>query len=705
MKSFRSEIENPVVEKDIVELEKKIRLFKTGQLDEDSFRSLRLARGIYGQRQLGVQMIRIKLPFGRVNSRQLHRIADVSDRYSTGRLHITTRQDIQIHHVSLDQTPELWAELEKDDITLREACGNAVRNVTASPMAGVDPEEPFDVTPYAEAVFKFFLRNPVCQEMGRKFKIAFSGSDADSALTFIHDLGFIAKTKQIDGKVENGFKVMIAGGLGAQPRAADIASEFLPTAQLIPFIEGVLRVYDRYGERKRRAKARLKFLIKSLGLPTFLELVDQERLALSRQTMEIETDTRQKLQPKPIAESIEVKGFDDENTDYRNWLSTNVFKQKQSGYSAIGIKVSLGDFYTDKARLLADLIRDYAGDEIRFTLRQNILIRNVKTELLPFFYTRLKALEFVDPGVESVHDITACPGTDTCSLGIASSTGIATELEKVLRENYQDFITQKDLNIKISGCMNACGQHSISDIGFQGMSIKVKDKIAPALQILLGGKVMGNGEGQFSDKVVKVPSKRGPRALVVLLEDFKLNGHDDTFHAYYIRQGKSYFYELLKPLTDLTTLSADDFVDWGHNSEYIKAIGIGECAGVAIDLVTTLFFESEEKFEWAQTALDASNWSDSIYHIYTGLVNMAKALLISENKTTNTQIEIIKSFDMHFIETGQIEWKTSFTELALSLKKIPASQHFAKQYLDDARSLYQLVNQYRLKQIRHENRN
>ena len=245
MQSFRTEIENPVVQKDILDLERKIQLFHEGRIDEDKFRSLRLARGIYGQRQPGVQMIRIKLPFGRVTSEQLHRIADVSDEYSQGRLHITTRQDIQIHHVSLDRTPELWSELEKDNITLREACGNAVRNITASETAGIDPKEPFDVSPYADATFKFFLRNPICQEMGRKFKISFSGTEEDTALSFLHDIGFIAKIKEIDGEMVRGFKVMIAGGLGSQPRRANLGFNFLEADRIIPFIESALRIFDK----------------------------------------------------------------------------------------------------------------------------------------------------------------------------------------------------------------------------------------------------------------------------------------------------------------------------------------------------------------------------------------------------------------------------------------------------------------------------
>ena len=249
MQSFRTELENQVVERDILDLEKKIALFRDGKTDPEKFRSLRLARGVYGQRQQGVQMVRIKIPLGRITVKQLLRIADISDEYSTGNLHLTTRQDVQIHYVSLDKTPELWAKLEQDDITLREACGNTVRNITASTLAGVDPKEPFDITPYADALFRFFLRNPIQENLGRKFKIAFSSSEDDTAFTFIHDLGLIPKVKIEGGGIIRGFKVLIAGGLGAQPLLAQVAHESLPADQLIPFAEAIARVFDRYGER------------------------------------------------------------------------------------------------------------------------------------------------------------------------------------------------------------------------------------------------------------------------------------------------------------------------------------------------------------------------------------------------------------------------------------------------------------------------
>ncbi len=691
MLSFRTEFENNIVEKDIIDLERKIHLFKEGKVDEEKFRSLRLARGVYGQRQLGVQMIRIKLPFGRVSGEQLHRICDVSDEYSRGRLHITTRQDIQIHHVSLDRTPELWAELEKSDITLREACGNTVRNITASETAGIDKDEPFDVSPYADALFKFFLRNPICQEMGRKFKISFSGTDDDTGLSYLHDLGFIAKIK--DGV--RGFKVLAGGGLGSQPRHGDVLYEFIETDKIIPLVESVLRVFDRYGERKSRAKARMKFLLKNIGLEAFIALIDAEKLTLSSQSVTIDVSSFDDEIKVATIETPEVT-IEDEKA-YKTWKESNVIEQKQEGLFAIGIKVFLGDFYTDKARKLADLIKKYAGNEIRLSLRQNILVKHVKEELLPFFYVELSKLGFTDLGYNTIQDITACPGTDTCNLGISSSTGIADELERILKEEYPQFINNKDITIKISGCMNACGQHNMAEIGFQGMSIRTKDKkVAPALQVLLGGGTLGDGVGRFSDKVIKIPSKRGDDALRFLLNDYSENAQDgERFLAYYDRNGKNYFYDLLKPLADISALKAEDFIDWGEEKKYVKAIGIGECAGVVIDLIATLLLDSEEKIDNAQGSIEEKQWSDSIYYSYTSIMNTAKALLISAEKKTNTHAGIVTDFDTHFVMTNIIELPSSFSTFVYQIKKNEPTETFAKKFVKDAKLFVKKVEKYR----------
>jgi sulfite reductase (ferredoxin) len=693
MQSFQTEIEDPIVQKEIIDLEKKIHSFRSGLIDDERFRSLRLARGIYGQRQEGVQMIRIKLPYGKVTSEQLKRITEVSDKYSTGRLHITTRQDIQIHYVSLDRTPELWSELAKDDITLREACGNTVRNITGSELAGVDVDEPFDVSPYAHGLFQYLLRNPICQEMGRKFKISFSSSDKDTALSYLHDLGFIPKI--VNG--EKGFKIMFAGGLGSQPSHAELLSEFVPVNQIIPTAEGIIRVFDRYGERAKRLKARMKFLIKDLGREEFLRLVEEEKKALPFHSYEIDTTAFEGPITEPLlaVPSVTIDAIE----AYEAWKKSNVIAQKQTGYVAIGIKVLLGDFYTDKAKLLADLIKNYGANELRFSLRQNIVLRNIKEENLPFFYQELAKLDMVALGYDTIGDITACPGTDTCNLGIASSTGIADELERVLKTEYPQYSNNQEITIKISGCMNACGQHNMSEIGFQGMSINAGKLVAPALQVLLGGGNLGNGQGRFSDKVIKIPSRRGPDALRYILSDFEANGNGLSFLNYYDAKGEKYFYEFLKPLADVTNLTEADFVDWGNADNYVKAVGVGECAGVVIDLVATLLFEAKDKLTFAQEAFEEGKWSDSIYLAYAGFVNGAKALLLAENQKTNHHAGIIDLFDTVFIETNKIELNSTFKDLVYQIKNNEPSEAFALKYIQEAVSFFENLETYRAKDL------
>jgi sulfite reductase (ferredoxin) len=697
MQSFRTELENNIVEQDIIDLEKKIALFKSGNIDEEKFRSLRLARGVYGQRQPGVQMIRIKLPYGRVSSDQLRRICKVSDEYSTGRLHITTRQDIQIHYVSLDRTPELWAELERDDVTIREACGNTVRNVTASETAGIDPNEPFDVTPYADAVFKYFLRNPISQEMGRKFKISFSSSDEDTGLSYLHDLGFIPKVKVIDGQEVRGFKVMLGGGLGSQPRHADVFSEFVEADQIIPFAEAVIRIFDRHGERAKRMKARMKFLIKDMGIEAFLELVENEKKALPFKSYRIEFEeyeAMQKLPDAPFANVAEELGL-----DFEHFKLTNILPQKQKGYVSVGVRVTLGDFYTDQARKLADLVEKYANAEIRFTLRQNFLIRDVHEDLVPYFYKELKEIGLASAGYNSLGDITACPGTDTCNLGIASSTGIASELEKVILAEYPQYLKNQDLVIKISGCMNACGQHNMAHIGFQGMSMKSGKVVIPALQVLLGGGNMGDGNGRFADKVTKIPSKRGPQALRVLLDDFEANSNGLDFLSYYDEKGQIYFYELLKELGDASTVTPADYVDWGNTEDYKIAVGVGECAGVVLDLVATLLLEAKEKIHIAQKCLEEGRWSDSIYHHYAGLINAAKAILLSESLSANSYANIIAQFDEAFIASGKIDLGGTFAEKIYQINQNEPTEEFANAYAGQALEIYGLLKSYREEEV------
>lgn len=688
MQSFRTELENPVVEKDIIDLARKIELFREGKIHEEKFRSLRLARGVYGQRQPGVQMVRIKLPFGKVTFKQLLRIADISDEYGSGNLHLTTRQDIQIHYVSLDRTPELWAKLEQDDITLREACGNTVRNVTASPDAGINPEEPFDVSPYAHATFEYFLRNPICQEMGRKFKISFSSSDKDTAFSYIHDLGFIPKIK--DG--ERGFKILLGGGLGAQPAIASIVHEFLHEDEIIPFIESVIRVFDRYGERNNRNKARMKFVVAKLGLEELLRLVALERTANKNKTYKINRDTIAEPQIPAAVASIEV-----ENTlAYELWRATNVFEQKQQGFYGVWVKVPVGDIKTDVARKFIDGIKDLVADEIRITPNQGLLLKYVRAEALPALFKALTEVNLAEAGFDSLADVTTCPGTDTCNLGISNSMTFARVLENIVFDEYAEFVENRDIKIKISGCMNSCGQHGLAHIGFHGSSLKAGTRVLPSMQVLLGGGTVGDGIGRAADKVIKVPAKRAANVLRWVLNDYKANSvGEETFHNYYDAKGKDYFYQLLKPLADLTTLTEEEFVDWGHEETFKTAIGVGECASVIIDLVATLIYESEEKFGWAQNAFNESRWADSIYHTYSVFISAAKALLLDKGVNSSTQIGIIKDFEEKYVTTGELPLNGTFNELIMQINQNEPSEAFATAYMQTAQAFLNQVKEKR----------
>lgn len=702
MQSFRTELENPVVEKDIIDLERKIRLFKEGKIDEEKFRSLRLVRGIYGQRQPGVQMIRIKIPFGKLSSRQLVRIADIADEYASRTLHATTRQDIQIHYVSLERTPELWAKLEQEEITLREACGNTVRNITASHWAGIDPQEPFDVSPYAYEMFRYFLRNPVCQEMGRKFKIAFSSATHDSAFTFIHDLGFIPQVRMENGEEKRGFKVLIGGGLGAQPYLAQVATEWLDENRLIPFTESILRIFDRYGERKRRHKARLKFLVEEIGLEELLRLAKEEEKALKVKEYVVDRNIVKPATPQPADKTYDYPSSVLEDADYKAFVATNVFKQKQEGFVAVSVRVPLGNISSDTARRLAKIADEFAApDDIRITIQQNYLLRFVRPQALPALYVALKEIGLHQAGADSTADITACPGTDTCNLGISSSTGIARALEKVIREEFAELIYNNDIKIKISGCPNSCGQHGIASIGFHGSSLKAKNgMLLPALQVLLGGRVETNGNGRIADKVLKIPSKRGPAALRLLLSDYEANALEGEYFSYYYeRKGEMYFYNLLKPLADLTNLTDDDYLDWFDDQKFELIKAVGECAGVIIDLFATLLYETEEKLGWAKEAYGEKRYADAIYHAYNAMLSGAKALLLSRGVETNSQHSVMKAFDKEFVETGIVTFGTSFTDYVTQLNKNEPTADFAALYLQNATDFVSTIKEVREREM------
>lgn len=684
-----------VDKEDIVALKQKITDVQLGRLDEERFKHYRLTRGVYGQRQLGVQMFRTKIPFGRLATQQLEALAAVSEQYSNGKLHLTTRQNIQLHYVKLGDAPHIWTALSKVGVTAMGACGNTVRNITASADAGVHPQELFDVSPYVQALFEYFLRHPICQDMGRKIKIAFSATDEDSAFVYFHDFGFIPRIK--NGK--RGFKVLLGGGLGAQAMIAPVVYEFLEENKIIPFVEASIRVFDRHGEREKRMKARMKFFIKKWGVEHFLNLVAEEKKGLPKQTVPIEiVGDWQPRSPKIPTRIPEITL--DNRAAFELWKSTNVFEQKQAGNYGVWLKVRLGDISAEKARALAVVIREYAADELRLTVNQGILLKYVPAVLLPHLYQALKELDLADAGFGSIVDITACPGTDTCNLGVSNSTGLAKKLEEVLVENYQHLIGYRGIQIKISGCMNACGQHMAANIGFHGSSLKVGKETLPAMQVVLGGGVAPDGQGFIAEKIIKLPTKRIPIALTWLLDDYENHQEEGAyFNDYVRRQGKIYFYNLLKPLGTKEDLHATDFWDWGQEEKYQKAIGVGECAGVAFDLVTTIIRDAEEKVQLAEKAASKALWGDSTYLSYGAFVIAAKGLLLSKNIKCNTHIGIINDFQEHFITTQLFSFTNDFATTVLAFKQQEPTETIAKNYGQQAAEFVQAVVHYRAKEL------
>ncbi len=670
------------VEKDLAELKEKIDQFKNNEINEERFKAFRLARGVYGQRQQGVQMFRLKLPFGKLTPDQLETIANLSEKYTNGNLHFTTRQNIQLHHVRLDDTPEMWEALERVGVTTKEACGNTVRNVTASPNAGIDPNEPFDVAPYAQAVFEYFLRNPICQDMGRKFKMAFSSSEEDSAFIFIHDLGFIPRIKE----EKRGFKVIVGGGLGAQSFMGQVAYEFLPEDQLIPLIEATLRVFDRFGERERRHKARLKYLIepkKGLGLDRFLELVAAERKAIANKSYDINYELVKQEIPTISDDQVPEGLVADEA--YKIWAKTNTEEQKQKGFYTVKVRLPLGNIDADRARKLADVMRRWASPDLRITLNQGVILKFVKESHLPAVYEELKTLDLVNPGFDTLADVTACPGTDTCNLAVTNSTSLALELENLVRDEFPHLVDESNIKIKISGCMNSCGQHMVANIGFHGSSIKYDGKVAPAQQVVIGGGVETGGAGYIAEKVIKIPTKRIPETVRTLLLDYEANAEEtEYFNEYFRRQGKIYFYDLLKHLADPSTLSAEGFQDWGLTDDFVPEIGVGECAGVMLDLVGTILNDAKERLASGKEALEIGRWADAIYYGYNTFVIGAKASLLDNDVQCNTHKGIIDDFQKHIVDEGLINLPASFEDIVLQINKHEPSEGFAVVYLRQA---------------------
>ena len=568
------------IEAEIAVFEQRVHQLRHGEITEQQFRPFRLKHGTYGQRQPGFQMLRVKVAAGVLKASQLRVLARIADEYSTGRGHLTTRENVQFHFVKLEDVPAAMRLLADCGLTTREACGNTVRNVTACPVAGICPGEAFDVTPYALGVSRYLLRHPDFHDLPRKFKIAFSGcaDDGGCSVAGIHDVGLIAQVRGSNGTARRGFKVLVGGGLGSLPTESAVLTDFLPEEELLPTIEAVLRVFTETGNRKNKFKARLKFVLREKGIEEFRRLVFEKRKT-SQAPAEVFTvpspirPVLVNISPAPLTLRLDNSAIDSE---YDRWAEHNLMAQRQNGYGAIWIKLPAGTFHSRQMRGLADLLEKHNLTGVRIAINQDLVVPWVPLERARDTYHDLRSLDLAIPGALTISDVTGCPGATTCNLGITRSLTLADELSHAL-EGYDDPEIKK-LRIKISGCPNSCGHHHIADIGFYGNVRKIGDQQAPYYQLLLGGKVDADGV-RFGRQIMSVPARPIPAIIRELLTFYQQDRQrGESFSEWVGRTPDNAVTERLRPLATVTSASEDIFLDWGDSETFSLKLGRGECA-------------------------------------------------------------------------------------------------------------------------------
>ncbi|MBZ5596392.1 MAG: nitrite/sulfite reductase [Acidobacteriia bacterium] len=667
--------------------ENEIALRKQGKIDEKVFAETRLRRGSYGQRydngqrhdgrttrKLGYPnvsltkgpntlwdapgMQRIKIPFGGLNSEQLETLAELAEEYSDGIAHVTTRQDFQLHFVHIEDVPSLQRRLAAVNITTREACGNTVRNVTACPYAGICRDQTFDVTPYAKATAYYLLGHPDTQNFGRKFKIAFSGCrDNACSLTRIHDIGLIAVTREIDGRIRRGFEMYVGGGLGTVPYQAKLFEEFVLEEELLPLCQAICRVFARLGEKKNRNTARLKFLVVKLGMEEFKRLVLEERAILPHDDrwaaylQDVEQYEEKALKPPSLLQITPAAP-----AGFEAWRQTNVYAQRQPGYATVTVALPLGDITATQLRKLADLGRKYVNGTFRSTVEQNIILRWVSEADLPALFAELKEAGLDEAGAGTIVDIAACPGTDTCKLGISSSRGLAGELRTRLSEQGAAMDEAiRNLHIKISGCFNSCGQHHIADLGFYGVSRNKNGYTVPHFQVVLGGQWTENA-GSYGLAIGAVPSKRIPETVNRITGRYLAERQKgESFQAFVRRIGKAECRKMLDDMTGVPQHDADPsfYVDWADAREYtIGDMGAGECAGEVVSPIEFALAACEREVFEAQLLLDRGEAEMAARQAYQSMQKGATALLDWKNIShSGTPDGIVEQFRAHFYDT------------------------------------------------------
>jgi len=577
--------------RDIERFEIAIDQFLKGEISDDVFRVMRLNNGIYGQRQGGTaQMVRVKLPAGSITPEQFDVMADLSSEFSRGWGHITTRQNIQFHFVDLRKIPDLLRRLADVQLTSREACGDTVRNVMACHLAGACPYEKLDVTPWAEAVYRHFVRNPLGQRLPRKFKVNFSGCSTDCGQAMFNDVGVVAATRTLeDGSIEFGFRIYIAGGLGATPHPALALEDFTSREDLLPTVEAALRVFDQTGNRDNKLRARMKWVVDQLGIEEVRRRVIKIRHTLPASSswpggIPAEVRTAGDAPAGRITEG-EVSQVGQStiinftsSDPFRRWENASVIRGAANGTVSAIAYAPLGDITADQFRALARIQRHFKSD-VRLSNRQNVVFRSLQPSQMRELYDMLDEIGMARPGAELARDVVACPGADTCNIAVTQSRGLAKAIGDKLEE--EGLAEIGGVRINISGCTNSCGQHHASDIGFFGAERRAHGKSLPGYQMLLGGYV-GEEQIHFGEKALRVPAKAAPEAVARVVRRFAAErSAAETFQGWLARSGGAV--AVADGLRDLDEIPMPDaspefFVDYDETGPFSGEVGDSECA-------------------------------------------------------------------------------------------------------------------------------
>ena len=581
----------PILEREFDDFDTEADAFLAGDREEAQFVGFRLKQGVYGQRQPERQMIRVKLPFGGVNADQMEAFANVAEQFTPLRRgHITTRQNFQFHHIPLDQMKQVLRILGAVGLSSREACGNTVRNVTGDPYAGLRHDEPFDITPYAGAFVRYWVRNEHSQLLPRKCKVAFSGSEQDEAITDIHDLGFIPEIRDVDGVSTKGFRIVAGGGLAIMAKHAVVVREWVPVDEYLRVSEAVIRIFNASDElRKNRAKARLKFLVHRVGAEKFNEMVDEE---LKKPWAQVKITPDQLLYlddeeaAAPSHPANAPQPTDADRAAFELFRTSNVRAQRQTGYSTVEIKVAQGDLAPAEFRAIAQIMRQFGNDRARTSVNQNFIIRWIPDESVYGVWKALGTAGLEDAGAGEITDVVSCPGTDSCKLGITCSMGLNRAISQHVQELQIVDATTRKMRINVSGCPNSCGQHHIASIGFHGAAIKSandEERQVPAYHVFLGG-ARGSGHIRLGQLLkIRVPAKRAPIVVERFVRYYEANRATATeeFNAFVDRVGVAPFENLVQDLTvppEFAITNMTEFIDWERDGLYILERGEGECA-------------------------------------------------------------------------------------------------------------------------------